>query len=104
MTTSNNPDEIRADIERTRAEFGRDVDALAEIDVLVAAPDMRGDIRVNTGAAASASADAWWVDGPAVDADLDAAAATHIRIDAPRLDGRIFVASASNATTDIWLG
>lgn len=27
---SNNPDEIRADIERTRQELGRDVDALAE--------------------------------------------------------------------------
>ena len=30
MTTSNNPDEIRADIERTRRELGQDVDALAE--------------------------------------------------------------------------
>lgn len=27
---SNNPDEIRADIERTRGNLGRDVDALAE--------------------------------------------------------------------------
>ena len=30
MTTSNNPDEIRAEIERTRYELGQDVDALAE--------------------------------------------------------------------------
>lgn len=30
MTTSNNPDEIRAEIERTRRALGRDVDALAE--------------------------------------------------------------------------
>jgi len=30
MTTSNNPDQIRADIERTRHELGQDVDALAE--------------------------------------------------------------------------
>lgn len=27
---SDSPDAIRADIERTRAEFGRDVDALAD--------------------------------------------------------------------------
>ena len=31
MTTSNNPDEIRADIERTRRELGQDVDALAAV-------------------------------------------------------------------------
>lgn len=30
MTTSNNPDEIRAEIERTRHALGQDVDALAE--------------------------------------------------------------------------
>ncbi|MCS6711444.1 DUF3618 domain-containing protein [Brachybacterium sp. EF45031] len=30
MTTSNNPDEIRAEIERTRYALGQDVDALAE--------------------------------------------------------------------------
>ncbi|TFI47950.1 DUF3618 domain-containing protein, partial [Micrococcus endophyticus] len=30
MTTSNNPDEIRAEIERTRHQLGQDVDALAE--------------------------------------------------------------------------
>jgi len=30
MTTSNDPDEIRADIERTRATLSNDVDDLAE--------------------------------------------------------------------------
>ena len=30
MTTSNDPEEIRADIERTRAALSDDVDALAE--------------------------------------------------------------------------
>ena len=30
MTTSNDPDEIRADIERTRAALSNDVDELAE--------------------------------------------------------------------------
>jgi len=30
MTTSNDPDEIRADIERTRASLSNDVDDLAE--------------------------------------------------------------------------
>jgi hypothetical protein len=30
MTDSNDPDEIRADIERTRAELSDDVDALAD--------------------------------------------------------------------------
>jgi len=45
---SNNPDEIRADIERTRYDLSRDVDALAEKTSPTAAVHRQGD-RVRTG-------------------------------------------------------
>ena len=45
---SNNPDEIRADIERTRQELGRDVDALAEKVNPTKAAHRQGD-RVREG-------------------------------------------------------
>ncbi|QCU76853.1 DUF3618 domain-containing protein [Citricoccus sp. SGAir0253] len=45
---SNNPDEIRADIERTRHELGRDVDALAEKTSPTRAVHRQGD-RVREG-------------------------------------------------------
>jgi hypothetical protein len=88
-------------------DLALDLDALAEIQIYITAPDMRGDIRVNTDAVAEVSADAWWSGGEggaAADADLNAATLTYISIDAPNLDGEVFLSSASDVTTDIWLG
>lgn len=84
-----------------------DAGAFAEISIFITALEMHGDIRVNIDAKAEASVDAWLWDGQddaVVDANLRAETLVYVRIDAPDLDGQIWLTSATDVTTDFWLG